>query len=75
MGLTHLGAIVKLKVNPLFQGVTCSLCDDLLICQCYSVHVACVTINRTHVVRKITATPSCTNGVMPVCGRPWYPPV
>ena len=22
-----------------------------------------------------TATSSCTNGVVPVCGRPWYPPV
>ena len=70
MGLTHLGAIMKLKVNPLFSG-----CDDLLICQCCSVDVACVTINCTHVVYQITATPSYTNGVRPICGRPWYPPV
>ena len=50
MGLTHLGAIVQLKVNPLFSG-----CDNLLICQCYSVDVAFVTINCTHVVCQMPA--------------------
>ena len=29
----------------------------------------------THVMCEATVTPSCTNGVMPVCSRPWYPPV
>ena len=31
--------------------------------------------NFTHDACQSTATPSCTNGVMSVCGRPWYPPV
>ena len=32
-------------------------------------------INCTHVTCQSTATPSCTNGVVSVCGRLWYPPV
>ena len=31
--------------------------------------------NCTYVTCQSTATPSCTNGVVSVCGRPWYPPV
>ena len=82
MGLTHFSAIVKLKINPLFQGVTCISicgCKDVMMWFCYcgshSIDVTCVTITCTHVVCQIMATPSCTNGVVPVCGRPWYPPV
>ena len=82
MGLTHFSALVKLKVNPLFQGVTCISvrgCKDVMMWLCYcgshSVDVTCVTITCTHVVCQIMATPSCTNGVVPVYGRPWYPPV
>ena len=72
MGLTHLCAFVKLNESPLFQGVTCSICVTVSL---WLVVVTGNCINCTHVVCQATATPTCTIGVVPVCGRPWYPPV
>ena len=44
-----------------------------LVLPCYCNLFLCD--NCIHVECQATTTPSCTNGVMPVCGRPWYPPV
>ena len=78
MGLTHSGAVVKLNVNCFFQGVivACNLQPLwLVVCDGPLQPVVVTSKTSTHVVYQATAIPSCTNGVVPVCDRPWYPPV